>query len=515
MKIKTVFLLAFLPVLILAQEPRSFVCGVEGELGQLLQEQFRATRDQFYREPSIAFRDVQYVPIVFHIVRRTDKTGGADVADILDQLCDLNRDFAPMNMQFYLKDGTFNYINNSAVYSNHVNTINSIMSLEKDNKALNVFLVENATPPSSTGPGITLGYYYPVGGKDWVVIRDKEMESRNTTLSHELGHYFSLPHPHFGWESDPWTVEKYGSKPAPVNSPLGQPTEKANGSNCDISGDEVCDTPPDYNGFGWPDCTYTLAARDPDSVVINPDEELIMSYFLNCRRENYKFSPMQQEMMLTNLASNQRSSIRGTTPDNTTVLPANTRLVAPTAGQTLTVYDRVNMDWVPVEGATFYLVEVDGLPTFSSLGKRSFIVEATGNSLVLDYLSPDKLYFWRVRPFNSLSTCLPFTGFQSFRTGLLTSVQNHIPGVNDWTLGPNPIGSGEQVFLSLQSDGSFDGQVTWMDVQGRLLGSPTPVRITSGKNQLSLQLPQTGKGVCFFVLQSDKGRISRKVVILN
>lgn len=516
MKLKLIILTLIVPALISAQSDLPFVCGVEGHLGLELQKQLRATKDLFYKEPFLEFRnEVQYVPVVFHIVRRTDGTGGASESDILDQLCDLNNDFAEMNLQFYLKDGTFNYIKNSAVYSNHVNTINSIMSLEKDNKALNIFLVENATPPSSTGPGITLGYYYPVGGKDWVVIRDKEMEARNTTLSHEIGHYFSLAHPHFGWESEPWTTEKYGTSPAPLASPLGQPTEKVDGSNCEIAGDEVCDTPPDYNGFGWPDCDYTLAARDPDSVVIDPDERLIMSYFLNCRRDDYNFSPMQQELVLTNLSSSQRSSIRGTTPTNTTIIASNTQLVAPIGGQTLAVYDKVTLDWTAVEGATYYMIEMDGLPTFSSSAKRTYIISAENNSYTLNDLSADKLYFWRVRPYNSLSTCQTFTPFQSFRTGLSTAVENRIPEVSTWKLAPNPVYQNSSISLEITSRKAFNGNILWFDTRGRQLTNPNPVNLNPGDNKLNLQLPRNGSGILFFVLQTEKGRISRKLMVLN
>lgn len=504
-----------LPALFRAQSESLFVCGMEGSLGSALQEKFRATKEQFYRDPQLELRSVQYVPIVFHIVRKTDGTAGASESDILDQLCDLNNDFAEMNIQFYLKDGTFNYINNSSVYSNHVNTINSIMSLEKDGKALNIFLVENATPPSSSGPGITLGYYYPVAGKDWVVIRDKEMEARNTTLAHEIGHYFSLPHPHFGWESDPWTLDKYGTSPAPASSPLGQPTEKMDGSNCETAGDEVCDTPPDYNGFGWPDCEYTLPARDPDSVLIDPEERLIMSYFLNCRRDDYNFSPMQQEMILTNLASTQRTAIRNTSPTNTTILASNTQLVSPIGGQTLSVYDEVALNWTAVEGADFYMIEIDGLPTFSSIGKKTYIISSESNSLTLNDLSPGKLYFWRVRPYNSLSTCQTFTVFQSFKTGLSTATHNQIPEVNSWKLGPNPLYQNEQVGLEINSSNAFEGQITWFDTQGRQLAPTQALKASSGKNQWQLSIPQNGTGIYFFVLHTEKGRISRKLMVME
>ena len=71
----------------------------------------------------------------------------------------------------------------------------------------------------------------------------------------------------------PWSADI--GNPAPASSPGGIPTEKMDGSNCETAGDYLCDTPPDYNGFGWDDCDYDGGAQDPMGVEIDPEERLI------------------------------------------------------------------------------------------------------------------------------------------------------------------------------------------------------------------------------------------------
>ena len=51
-----------------------------------------------------------WVPIQFHIVIKTDGTGGERVEDVLDNLCLLNNDYESINVQFYLA-GPIRFIN--------------------------------------------------------------------------------------------------------------------------------------------------------------------------------------------------------------------------------------------------------------------------------------------------------------------------------------------------------------------------------------------------------------------
>ena len=96
---------------------------------------------------------------------------------------------------------------------------------------------------------------------------DNSCALNGSTLTHELGHYFSLYHTH-------------GS----TNN--GTTTELVNGSNCTTNGDELCDTPADPNLSGVVNlnCEYTDTITDFNGDVYMPDTSNIMSYSLKvCR----------------------------------------------------------------------------------------------------------------------------------------------------------------------------------------------------------------------------------------
>jgi len=86
----------------------------------------------------------------------------------------------------------------------------------------------------------------------------KDCSTNGTVLAHELGHFFGLLHTH----------ETFRGR------------ELADGSNCKIAGDLICDTPADPN-LGAVDldgCTYTANFVDFKGNQYRPDPTNIMSY---------------------------------------------------------------------------------------------------------------------------------------------------------------------------------------------------------------------------------------------
>ncbi|MDX1477859.1 MAG: zinc-dependent metalloprotease [Saprospiraceae bacterium] len=78
------------------------------------------------------------------------------------------------------------------------------------------------------------------------------------TLSHELGHYYGLLHTH----------------------DVSNGAELVDGSNCEVAGDLLCDTPADpVLGFhNVSECQYSGSERDAAGTPYEPDPTLIMSY---------------------------------------------------------------------------------------------------------------------------------------------------------------------------------------------------------------------------------------------
>jgi len=123
-----------------------------------------------------------------------------------------------------------------------------------DSSAINIYIL----PSVETSKNV-LGYTY-IGGKN-VIFMSYAGFINKSTLSHEIGHKLGLLHTHaFG-------------------------DELADGSNCDIAGDRICDTPADPILTGKVDhCDYIGNDVDFNGDVYYPDVNNIMSYSLsNCR----------------------------------------------------------------------------------------------------------------------------------------------------------------------------------------------------------------------------------------
>ena len=227
-------------------------CGTTGEFARQVTDRLLVNKQTVRDNKLIYPRSTIYVPIKFHLVAEDNGEGRAQEADILTELCLLNEEFADQEIQFYLK-GDFNYINNSTLNNEHYKDGNRIFNRNDDPNAMNVFLVGNANlSEREEGDGEAGGYYSPT--RDWIVMRSDALAFASFvikhTLPHEIGHYFSLPHPHNGWDFEIYDPEVHGS-PAPRFSPEFVLTEKQDGSNCDVAGDMICDTPPGLQLWFW------------------------------------------------------------------------------------------------------------------------------------------------------------------------------------------------------------------------------------------------------------------------
>jgi hypothetical protein len=457
---------------------------------------------------------IQYVPIHFHLVGDATGAGKVKEAGVLDQLCDLNEAYAPLDIRFYLSPhptyGLFDRsINNANVYANQNNTF--LMNTRRNTKAINIYVVE--TPNSgNNNPGIVLAYYTPQN--DWIVERKTEAKGgHNNTLPHEVGHFFSLNHTFFGWESNPFGPGDAGWPTAPAVSPGGQPTEKMDGSNCTTAGDEICDTPPDYNfGLEQGNCNpYTGGALDPMGVLVDPMETNTMSYFPGCG-VNSKFTPNQQTVMLNDRATSKRNYLNNSfSPIATEINTPTDLLVSPAQGETSAFYDEVLFQWQPVTGANYYLLEVDLSASFGTPVLQSFVVTET--SKLVTGLAANKNYQWRVRPFNEYVTCATARQ-RSFRTSTI-SATNDIQGVDAWQIAPNPVQSGIEVQLSMQSSLDLDAQIQILDVAGRVVYTQQSVAFPAGESRVTFPTAGLSNGLYLVRLSTENGQDVRKMVVGN
>lgn len=487
-----------------------FSCGTTGELARELVPLLLENKKEAAQNP-VAFRSTQYVPVKFHLVGKTDGSSRVAEHKLLDQICLLNEIFLDLNIQFFIKDG-FNYINNTVVFNDPLATQNTIMTFERDRNAVNIFIVGNSD--TGDGLGVVLGFYNP--SFDHIVV-DKsvivDVGGTAKALAHEVGHFFTLLHTHNGWDSEPWD-ESIGN-PAPGIAPDGvTTTEKMNGTNCDRAGDFLCDTPPDYNGFGWPTCNYDAGAKDPDGVLIDPNENNIMSYFLSnsCSPRDFYFSDEQVEMILTSLASNRRAYLRNSySPEP---LTERVELISPVDGQNAPGgTGLVRLEWKPVENATNYLVEIGRVPNFSIAPIRLYV---ENNFVDVADLDIGRRFYWRVRPANASFTCEDLASeTTSFTVSNATTAVNDIAFLNDWSIYPNPVQENSELELFLDTENSFEAELSLFSVTGQQARSFGRTRFNTGENRMSISTADLTPGIYLLSIVSNEGRLNQRVVIMN
>lgn len=106
------------------------------------------------------------------------------------------------------------------------------------------------------------------------------LKGSNTTLAHEIGHFFGLLHPHRNWN-------KGKCKQEAVNRNRMYKGCLKKGLICEKSGDGLCDTPaePNLSGLANENCEYTGKLTDNWGDLYQPKTSNIMSYpaTISCR----------------------------------------------------------------------------------------------------------------------------------------------------------------------------------------------------------------------------------------
>ena len=453
-----------------------------------------------------------YVPVKFHIVTESDGTGGVSIKKLLEQLTALNTDFADSDIQFYFSN-YFDQLTSSTVNQSQGSFLaNTEMNAIRDNNAVDIFLTDKVSG-NPNQPGTALGVYSPF--RDWIVILNNQVNANSGTVSHEVGHFFSLNHTHDGWDSKQWDH----TNPTPIQvgntSPEGIPTEKQDGSNCQTAGDLICDTPPDYNfGLGWSKdgdrCgAYDGGVKDPNGDIVDPMENNFMGYFIAC--DQYIFTAEQMQVMTADYKSAQRAYLRSGFIPNLNPITDIPVLVEPIGGETTAGYDIVNLDWNGVANADRYLLQVDRLPDFS-FDLQEYVVD--GTSYVLRNLEASKNYFWRVIPFNEYDTDALPTQSERFKTGAdPVSATNQIEGVNNWFLTPNPLSTQKELSLHMNTTQSFVADVKIFSITGQEMLHMNQQQFNIGESNLKIDASNFNAGMYIVTIQTETAIINKKLIV--
>lgn len=206
------------------------------------------------------------IPVQVHLIRESSGNSVLTLQDIQTELDCVNVFYANAGLIFFEcqaaemidDDDLYDYLSTteqSILINNHYAT-----------NVLNLYFANTV----STSNGPVCGYsWLPPWGYDACFIA-ANCAVNGSSLAHEIGHYFGLPHTHGG-----------------------TPDELVDGSNCATEGDYICDTPadPGLSGLVDSNCNYTGTATDANGMAYQPDVTNIMSYSRKACRTS--FTPMQ------------------------------------------------------------------------------------------------------------------------------------------------------------------------------------------------------------------------------
>ena len=486
------------------------ICGnVYSEEAVQHMEEAQARIDEGF----VNLRISTYVPIRYHRVTTNDGEGGLGLSAILDAHDRLNRYYISLDMQYFLyeENGTlFNTFRSNNAYNDPSAFASQItMRGQESQRAMNVYCCGDIQPFENT-EGVIQGFYSR--SNDWMVMRNSQMDNFSNTLGHEAGHFFSLQHPHFGWEGCPETP---GSACAPNTIPCngGLLVEKQDGSNCATTGDRICDTPPDYNGLRL-SCDGEFAnILDPNCEQITPIRDNIMSYFDGCAE--YSFTPDQTLRAQADYSTQRRNYLRPSVAPTLDSVESSPEIIYPLDSTGVGADTDVTLEWDAVDNASHYLVTYSDNAILST--RRGTVVQLittdTEYTIENSELENEASYFYTVRAFNPYwSPPAAETEITMFYTGELVAIPS-IDEINQFAVIPNPVTENYFTVALDLNEVVEAGVIEIMDITGNIVHSQLIENLSNGSHQIPVQTSNVPSGQYIVLLKSDDRAVHQRIVI--
>lgn len=216
--------------------------------------------------------------VYFHVIRRSNGTGGQTLNSVNEAFNILNNDFNPHNI-FFDWNNQIDYIDSDFHYNNPTT---AIYNVNNHQDGIDIYLFDDSSSAGGRANGVGQSSEFWVSGSYWKAPFGSLVNSH--VISHEMGHVLFLWHTHHG------TYDEGGN-----DNPCAELVNGTNSSNC---GDYVIDTPADphlHFDVNQTTCQWNSSGTDSNGDYYNPDEKLIMSYTdIYCMQY---FSPKQGERM--------------------------------------------------------------------------------------------------------------------------------------------------------------------------------------------------------------------------
>lgn len=266
-------------------------CGSDQELTPDVIRELRAIHEALPNLPDrTESREDYWAPITFHIVRNNLGLGGLPEHRLETGLLDLNTYYANTGIRFY-QSGPTDFIDSTAFLTG-IDSYDEIIALRTFNSipnTINIYCVETLSNGNYDLCGIST---FTSNETQGIIMANScfATSDNHSTLSHEVGHYFDLYHTHQG------SVDHDGD-----GIMDGDGAEFVDGTECDVRGDELCDTPadPSLSEVVTYDCIYTGDYLDGHLEEYDPDTGNLMSYSQKHCRDH--FSGQQEDKVVETL----------------------------------------------------------------------------------------------------------------------------------------------------------------------------------------------------------------------
>lgn len=451
------------------------------------------------RKASRASDTLLQVPIQIHMIRSDAGIAPLSPADIFAAICTMNDRYQNANIRFYIKGAPLYYDSTALLNPPSSSAINNLMGIANQPYVMNIYF-------ANLGAIGLNGYaFYPNSGPGTSIRRGGLVMSysatmNGATLSHETGHYLSLPHPFSGTSNNKLMGERVTRNFNEVSPRFP--------ANCYTAGDRFCDTEADFRGSRW-GCAFIPTAGDTDinSDFFRIDSSLLMSYAGDACRVR-----LTEEQMIACRDVLQDNGQRG----YIVVFPPPVQTAITTAPVLR----------LPVEGANdlhpnFTTFRWDSVP-----GATMYRLRAWSNNVVLDLdtllyqnsyfhghnkLKANRPYQWEVIAYNETDYCgNPPSIRGNFSTVSFTPTSVEALAFDELKVYPNLLQAGESFTLEATDLAGKNLQIQLRTAAGKLVDSR---QILAEENKLSLTLPFGASGIYFLSIESAGYRVIKKIFV--
>lgn len=443
-----------------------------------------------------------YIPVVLQLIGDENGNRRLRDEDAYNFLCQLNGHFEAGDITFYLKelihiddDSLFNYF--------PLRSDDPLIVPFKKDSAINIFIVDQI---DLTGlPSIEVAF----SNLDFLAMTNRVIDRVPEFFIHQLGHHLGLLNTNYGWVEfspdpfdPPWIM-------APPTDLFGRPTEYMDGTNCDVGGDLICDTPPDYFRFSgvFSNCEYIDSLMDPAGVLIEP---MINNFMANTRGcDHYEFTQGQFDLIKADLENNGRDIIYQNTAPGTIDTPIRPQPLFPANVVTPIVANQVFFDWEDDPPVATYILEISTNRFFGSIIQT---ISTTASEAFVEGLEPKKEYHWRVTAVSS-SGCSSVSSEVSFETSDEISSTETKSDEESFSVFPNPVKE-NFIYGKFNSTKTQQIEIQLFLNNGKLVYSQTEFFI-QGKNVFSIPISDFPSGTYFLKMKATDGFINKKITIIR